>query len=133
MTEVLSVEHEKVIAFRNMVEDEMKEIRLAIGNVGSFTIQSQRDNLVKRIRDLERRLKDQRQEHRRRLERNDKRLGRRLTEEGRERYDDRSTLYRQLIKVINTYLIKIGYLLLSARNQFEKYEVEDENSNNGYN
>ena len=130
MTEVLSVEHEKVIAFRNMVEDEMKEIRLAIGNVGSFTIQSQRDNLIKRIRDLERRLKDQRQEHRRRLERNDKRLGRRLTEEGRERYDDRSTLYRQLIKVINTYLIKIGYLLLSARNQFEKYEVEDENSNN---
>lgn len=133
MTEVLSVEHEKVIAFRNMVEDEMKEIRLAIGNVGSFTIQSQRDNLVKRIRDLERRLKDQRQEHRRRLERNDKRLGRRLTEEGRERYDDRSTLYRQLIKVINTYLIKIGYLLLSARNQFEKYEVEDENSNSRYN
>ena len=120
MTEVLSVEHEKVIAFRNMVEDEMKEIR-------------QRDNLVKRIRDLERRLKDQRQEHRRRLERNDKRLGRRLTEEGRERYDDRSTLYRQLIKVINTYLIKIGYLLLSARNQFEKYEVEDENSNSRYN
>lgn len=133
MTEVLSVEHEKVIAFRNMVEDEMKEIRLAIGNVGSFTIQSQRDNLIKRIRDLERRLKDQRQEHRRRLERNDKRLGRRLTEEGRERYDDRSTLYRQLIKVINTYLIKIGYLLLSARNQFEKYEVEDENSNSRYN
>lgn len=133
MTEVLSVEHEKVIAFRNMVENEMKEIRLAIGNVGSFTIQSQRDNLIKRIRDLERRLKDQRQEHRRRLERNDKRLGRRLTEEGRERYDDRSTLYRQLIKVINTYLIKIGYLLLSARNQFEKYEVEDENSNSRYN
>ncbi len=127
------MEHEKVIAFRNMVEDEMKEIRLAIGNVGSFTIQSQRDNLIKRIRDLERRLKDQRQEHRRRLERNDKRLGRRLTEEGRERYDDRSTLYRQLIKVINTYLIKIGYLLLSARNQFEKYEVEDENSNSRYN
>ena len=128
MTEVLSVEHEKVIAFRNMVEDEMKQIRLAIGNVGSFTIQSQRDNLVKRIRDLERRLKDQRQEHQRRLGRNDKRLGRRLTEEGRERYDDRSTLYRQLIKVINTYLTKVGYLLLSVRNQFEKYEVEDENS-----
>ncbi len=127
------MEHEKVIAFRNMVEGEMKEIRLAIGNVGSFTIQSQRDNLIKRIRDLERRLKDQRQEHRQRLERNDKRLGRRLTEEGRERYDDRSTLYRQLIKVINTYLIKIGYLLLSARNQFEKYEVEDENSNSRYN
>lgn len=123
------MEHEKVIAFRNMVEGEMKEIRLAIGNVGSFTIQSQRDNLVKRIRDLERRLKDQRQEHQRRLGRNDKRLGRRLTEEGRERYDDRSILYRQLIKVINTYLTKIGYLLLSARNQFEKYEVEDENSN----
>ena len=128
MTEVLSVEHEKVIAFRNMVEDEMKEIRLVIGNVGSFTIQSQRDNLVKRIRDLERRLKDQRQEHQQRLGRNDKRLGRRLTEEGRERYDDRGTLYRQLIKVINIYLTKVGYLLLSARNQFEKYEVEDENS-----
>jgi hypothetical protein len=122
------VEHEKVIAFRIQIEDEMKEIRLTIGNVGSFTIQSQRDNLVKRIRDLERRLKDQRQEHQRRLGRNDKRLGRRLTEEGRERYDDRSTLYRQLIKVINTYLTKVGYLLLSARNQFEKYEVEDENS-----
>lgn len=122
------MEHEKVIAFRNMVEDEMKEIRLAIGNVGSFTIQSQRDNLVKRIRDLERRLKDQRQEHQQRLGRNDKRLGRRLTEEGRERYDDRSTLYRQLIKVINIYLTKVGYLLLSVRNQFEKYEVEDENS-----
>ena len=122
------MEHEKVIAFRNMVEGEMKEIRLAIGNVGSFTIQSQRDNLVKRIRDLERRLKDQRQEHQRRLGRNDKRLGRRLTEEGRERYDDRSTLYRQLIKVISTYLTKVGYLLLSTRNQFEKYEVEDENS-----
>ena len=133
MTEVLSVEHEKVIAFRNMVEDEMKEIRLAIGNVGSFTIQSQRDNLVKRIRDLERRLKDQRQEHQRRLGRNDKRLGRRLTEEGRERYDDRSTLYRQLIRVVNTYLTKVGYLLLSARNQFEKYEVEDENSNSRHN
>ena len=122
------MEHEKVIAFRNMVEDEMKQIRLAIGNVGSFTIQSQRDNLVKRIRDLERRLKDQRQEHQQRLGRNDKRLGRRLTEEGRERYDDRGTLYRQLIKVINIYLTKVGYLLLSARNQFEKYEVEDENS-----
>ena len=122
------MEHEKVIAFRNMVEGEMKEIRLAIGNVGSFTIQSQRDNLVKRIRDLERRLKDQRQEHQRRLGRNDKRLGRRLTEEGRERYDDRGTLYRQLIKVINIYLTKVGYLLLSVRNQFEKYEVEDENS-----
>ena len=122
------MEHEKVIAFRNMVEDEMKQIRFAIGNVGSFTIQSQRDNLVKRIRNLERRLKDQRQEHQQRLGRNDKRLGRRLTEEGRERYDDRGTLYRQLIKVINIYLTKVGYLLLSARNQFEKYEVEDENS-----
>ena len=122
------MEHEKVIAFRNMVEDEMKEIRLAIGNVGSFTIQSKRDNLIKRIRDLERRLKDQRQEHQRRLGRNDKRLGRRLTEEGRERYDDRGTLYRQLIKVINIYLTKVGYLLLSVRNQFEKYEVEDDNS-----
>ena len=65
-------------------QDEMKEIRLAIGNVGSFTIQSQRDNLVKHIRDLERCLKDQRQEYQRRLGRNDKRLGRRLTEEGRE-------------------------------------------------
>ena len=128
MTEVLSVEHEKVIAFRNMIEDEMKQIRFAIGNVGSFTIQSQRDNLIKRIRDLERRLKDQRQEHQQRLGRNDKRLGRRLTEEGRERYDDRGTLYRQLIKVINIYLTKVGYLLLSVRNQFEKYEVEDENS-----
>lgn len=122
------MEQEKVIAFRNMVEDEMKEIRLAIGNVGSFTIQSQRDNLVKHIRDLERCLKDQRQEHQRRLGRNDKRLGRRLTEEGRERYDDRSRHYRQLIMVINTYLIKVGYLLSSARNQFKKYEVEDENS-----
>ena len=122
------MEHEKVIVFRNMVEDEMKQIRFAIGNVGSFTIQSQRDNLVKRIRDLERRLKDQRQEHQQRLGRNDKRLGRRLTEEGRERYDDRGTLYRQLIKVINIYLTKVGYLLLSVRNQFEKYEVEDENS-----
>ena len=122
------MEHEKVIAFRNMIEDEMKQIRFAIGNVGSFTIQSQRDNLIKRIRDLERRLKDQRQEHQQRLGRNDKRLGRRLTEEGRERYDDRGTLYRQLIKVINIYLTKVGYLLLSARNQFEKYEVEDENS-----
>ncbi len=126
MTEVLSVEHEKVIAFRIQMDDEMKEIRLAIGNVGSLTIESQRDNLVKRIRDLERRLKDQRQEHQRRLGRNDKRLGRRLTEEGRERYDERSVLYRQLIKVVNTYLVKVGYLLLSARNQFEKYEVEHE-------
>ena len=130
MTEVLSVEHEKVITFRNMVEDEMKEIRLIIGNVGGSTTHFQRDNLVKRIRDLERYLKNQRYEHNRRIDRNDKRIGRRLSEEGRERYNERNITYHKFINVIDVYLTKVGYLLMSTRNQFEKYEVEDENSSN---
>lgn len=122
------MEHEKVIAFRNMVEDEMKEIRLTIGNVGGSTTHSQRDNLVKQIRGLERHLKNQRYEHNRRIDRNDKRIGRRLSEGGKERYNERNVTYRELINVINVYLTKVGYLLISTRNQFEKYEVEDENS-----
>ena len=119
------MEHEKVIAFRNMVEDEMKEIRLIIGNVSGSTTHFQRDNLVKRIQGLERHLKNQRYEHNRRIDRNDKRIGRRLSEEGKERYNERNVTYRELINVINVYLTKIGYLLLSTRNQFEKYEVEE--------
>ena len=122
------MDQHKIEAFRQVIEDEMKELRFLIGNVGCHTTRSQRENLIKRIDALNSRLNSEKYTHIKRLTKNEKRLGRRITEEAKERYREREKFYKELLRVTKVYIVKTQHLTLSAHNQFEQYEVEDESS-----
>lgn len=117
---------ENIEAFRIEIDGELKTIRLNIGNVGGSTTEAQRSIIISDIKRLENRLKSERNGNQIRASRNENRASKRITAEGKERYSERSSFYNRLNTTINVYLIKIKYLYISARNQFEKYEVDDE-------
>ena len=117
---------EKIEAFREMTEKALKAIRLDIGNVGCLTTEAQRSIIISDIKRLEHSLKGERNRHRIRANRNDDRASKRITQEGKEKFSDRSSFYNRLVKVIEVYLVKLKWLVISARNQFEKYEIEIE-------
>lgn len=115
----------KIEAFRAQIDNELKTLRLNIGNVGCLTTEVQRGNIVADIKRLEHRLKGERSRHLIRAGRNNDRASKRITLESKEKYNDRSSFYHSLVAVINIYLIKVRYLATSARNQFEKYKIDD--------
>lgn len=118
------MEDKKTLAFRQDIDDEMKEIRFVIGNVSCDTTHSQRDNLIKRIHGLQDRLKGSIRSQRNRIRKNEERLAGRISVEAREKFKDRVSSFNDLIKIAETHLVKTRYLIISAKNQFEKFPEE---------
>ena len=116
--------NQRVIDFRQTIEEQMSKFRFKIGNVSSDTTISQRKNLFGEFKGMEFHLLNEMKLFNFKALRNEQRLNKIITDQARERYSQHLSVHRYLAKVTKTYLIKVKHLSISLSNQCDKYPVD---------